>query len=655
MAGPCMGAGCMSIAGRGIVLRQVDRLFGEGTLTGLGDGQLLERYLTRRDEAAFAALVDLHGPMVLGLCRRMLRDPRDIEDAFQATFLVLVRKAPAIRDRDLLSSWLHGVAHRVARRARARTLRRGDREKSVGVPEAAAEAEASDRDEIAPMLDQELGRLPERYRAPLVLCYLRGRTHEQAAEDLRCPVGTVRSRLARGRALLRDRLTRRGFVPTAVAAFLGGDATLPARLLIATVPSPLAAATVRAALGFGPTSIIQTGAAVASSAALARGVLTTMKLAQLKWIGMAVLATSLSAGGVVAMGSAGASWSTAAPAPREAPQDEAGIRPSASTGDDLKSIHAKVESLTKDNDKKTTEIVSLKQQILRMNEGHAMERENLTRLIREWRDKAERGGVKSPSPDRPTEQSDTLLKALEDKIDRLMNRLDAPTAGQAFKAVATDAFDPRQKEAKVPPPAPAPDRAGRSIVEPDTGNQPPPPRQGMGGSSPSIAELEARLKLAIIEFGNVDTLFHRAVVSASERDLARWKILIIAGQLEGLDDDARDEYQRLELERRRKQAEQEKAEAKVECAASVVARNRRVNAHKPDPVGPDEVARAEAELKVAMAESKVAQVGVDEVALRMQQLERKQARIREATKLAERFKKDAPQPEPTPPAGVNRS
>ncbi len=114
----------MSCADRGIVFRQLDRLFRDGTLGGLGDGQLLERYLTRRDEDAFEALVDLHGPMVLGLCRRMLHDPRDIEDAFQATFLVLVRKAPAIRDRNLLSNWLYGVAYRVARRVRTQTLRR---------------------------------------------------------------------------------------------------------------------------------------------------------------------------------------------------------------------------------------------------------------------------------------------------------------------------------------------------------------------------------------------------------------------------------------------------------------------------------------------------------------------------------------------------
>ena len=164
----------MSSVDRGIVLRQIDRLFREGTLAGLGDGQLLERYLTRRDEAAFEALVDLHGPMVLGLCRRMLRDPRDIEDAFQATFLVLVRKAPAIRDRGLLSNWLYGVAYRVAARARTNTLRRRGRETTDREAGGRGQARSADRSGIGPVLDQELSRLPEKYRAPLVLCYLKG-------------------------------------------------------------------------------------------------------------------------------------------------------------------------------------------------------------------------------------------------------------------------------------------------------------------------------------------------------------------------------------------------------------------------------------------------------------------------------------------------
>src|SRR4029077_15653109 len=178
--------GSMAGADRGILLRQIDRLFRDGTLVGLEDRQLLERYLTRRDEAAFAALVDRHGPMVLGLCRRILRDPRDVEDAFQATFLVLVRKASEIRDRPPLSTCLYGGALRVAPRPRSNTLRRRDREVSVANPDTAVDADAPDCPEIGPALDQELSRLPGKFRAPIVLCYLKGQTHDQAAEELRC-------------------------------------------------------------------------------------------------------------------------------------------------------------------------------------------------------------------------------------------------------------------------------------------------------------------------------------------------------------------------------------------------------------------------------------------------------------------------------------
>src|SRR5271156_4571508 len=134
----------MASASRVGVYQQIDRLYRDGTLSGLGDGQLLERYLAVGDEAAFEALVELHGPMVLGLCRRFLRDPRDIEDAFQATFLVLVRKAPVIRDGALLANWLYGVALRVASRARANLLRRRGREQAIGEAEFAASSESTD-------------------------------------------------------------------------------------------------------------------------------------------------------------------------------------------------------------------------------------------------------------------------------------------------------------------------------------------------------------------------------------------------------------------------------------------------------------------------------------------------------------------------------
>jgi RNA polymerase sigma factor (sigma-70 family) len=289
----------MTSANRGIVFQQIDRLYREGTLSGLGDSQLLERYLTRRDEAAFRALVDLHGPMVLGLCRRVLRDPRDIEDAFQATFLVLVRKAATIRDRGLLSNWLYGVAYRVARRARTHTLRRRGREIGFDRLDVSAASEATDIDGVGPALDQELNRLPAKYRATLVLCYFNGQTHDQAAEELGCPVGTVRSRLSRGRDLLRRRLIRRGRAPT--AAIVGHGWDMPVRLGIESVPSALISSTVDAALAINAFQTLLAGAAAASVLALTQGVLTAMKLAQLKWIGMMILATSFAAGGVIAV------------------------------------------------------------------------------------------------------------------------------------------------------------------------------------------------------------------------------------------------------------------------------------------------------------------------------------------------------------------
>jgi RNA polymerase sigma factor (sigma-70 family) len=316
MIGHPKGGQTMSCAGRGIVLRQIDRLLRDGTLASLGDGQLLDRYLASGDETAFEILVDRHGPMVLGLCRRMLRDPRDIEDAFQATFLVLVRTGRAIRDRSLVSTWLYRVAYRVARQARTSTLRRRTFEPQVANLEAPVASEATDFAEIGHVLDQELSRLPERYRAPLVLCYLKGQTHDQAAEELRCPVGTVRSRLARGRDLLKKRLTRRGYAPT--ASILGAGPWPPGRLLTGTVPSSLASRTIHAVLEYGSARSLQAGAAAASVLSLTHGVLSTMKLAYWTWIGLALVAAGLTAVGTVAVSHASARTSPAAVKARRA-------------------------------------------------------------------------------------------------------------------------------------------------------------------------------------------------------------------------------------------------------------------------------------------------------------------------------------------------
>src|SRR4051794_4896866 len=192
-------------------------LFAAGTTTGLTDAQLLERGVAasaaaRTAEAAFEALGARHGPMILGVCRRALDDPRDVDDAFQATFLVLVRKAGSVRVDDSLGRWLYGVSRRVAGRARTIAARRSRAE----VPLERIEAAPTDPDrfELASMLDEELARLPEAFRSAIVLCDLEGLTHEEAARDLLCPVGTIKSRLARGRKKLRERLERRGLAPS---------------------------------------------------------------------------------------------------------------------------------------------------------------------------------------------------------------------------------------------------------------------------------------------------------------------------------------------------------------------------------------------------------------------------------------------------------
>ena len=311
----------MANGGAQALAQQIDHLFQAGTLSGLSDAELLERYLLHRDEAAFEALVRLHGPMVLGLCRRMLRKPQEAEDAFQATFLILVRKAPGIRDRRLLGNWLYGVAYRVATKARIKGLKaEAGRRPSDEIDEVADEkSHPSDHADWLPILDQELNRLPEKYRAPIVLCHLDGRTHEQSAGELGWPVGTVRSRLARGRDLLRRRLERRGVSPGVLGLKLGVD-SVPGGL-VETVSSSLVSATVAAAGRFmTPGAAAAIGAGAISSIQLAQGVISSMYLTQLKIVLFGFLTTTAVVCGA-ARGITSSSKATAS-APRDsAPTD----------------------------------------------------------------------------------------------------------------------------------------------------------------------------------------------------------------------------------------------------------------------------------------------------------------------------------------------
>ncbi len=250
------------------------------------DAALLQRFLDKRDEIAFAALVQRHGPMVLSVCRHVAQNAADAEDAFQATFLVLVRRAASIRKPHLLGSWLYGVAYRVAARARSQAARRRARE--LREVEMIVANPCQEGAEWSPVLHQELNRLPEKYRVPLVLCYLQGKTNQEAAALLACPVGTVKGRLTRARELLRKRLTRQGVVlsTATLAAILTFSASS------AAVPVAVIETTVRAAMLVAAGHLATAGVSV-PVAALAKGVLQSMFLTKLMTVCGIVLGVSL--------------------------------------------------------------------------------------------------------------------------------------------------------------------------------------------------------------------------------------------------------------------------------------------------------------------------------------------------------------------------
>ncbi|HEV3165826.1 MAG TPA: sigma-70 family RNA polymerase sigma factor [Isosphaeraceae bacterium] len=264
----------------GLIVRHFQRLFGQGTVAGLTEAQLLEQFVARRDELAFQALVARHGPMVLAVCRQLVRDEHCVEDAFQATFLILVRKAASIRQRERLGPWLYGVAYRVAVRARGQAARRHHRERPGSEVEEAAMTQVDETDQLDdfPALHEELSRLPAKYRDPVVLCYLEGQTHDEAAAELRWPVGTVRGRLARARDLLRGRLARRGVTLSALLA--GGLFSDSAAR--AAVPPALLDSTVHAAMRFAASPAAPAGAVSVTVISLMEGVLKTMLLNKVK-------------------------------------------------------------------------------------------------------------------------------------------------------------------------------------------------------------------------------------------------------------------------------------------------------------------------------------------------------------------------------------
>src|SRR5262245_21084466 len=268
---------------------------------GLTDAQLLEGFLSRRDEAALVALVVRHAPMVWGVCRRVLRNDHDAEDAFQATFLSFVRRAATMAFRERLANWLYGVAYQTARKARATAARRRARERQVPEMPEPAVAPRDLAHDLRSLLDQELSRLPDKYRAPIVLFDLEGRTRKEVAQQLSCPEGTVAGRLARARGMLARRLARHGLVLSSGSL----AAALAAEVASASVPTSVLYSTIKAASLFAAGPTAATGVISAKVAALTKGVLTTMLLTKLKKAAVVLLVVVVLGAGLTGLATAG--------------------------------------------------------------------------------------------------------------------------------------------------------------------------------------------------------------------------------------------------------------------------------------------------------------------------------------------------------------
>ncbi len=274
----------MSDIAKDPILRFIRRLSGKARADGVTDRELLSRFVTQNDEAAFELLLRRYASLVQHVCRNVTRDHHHAEDVFQATFLVLARKARSIRNCDSLGGWLYRVAYRIALRVRCQTMQRTAQEKrGLDLRELPENDEACDAIELRPLLLEEVNRLPAKYRTPIILCYLEGKTLEEAAHSLGWPKGTVSGRLARARDLLRGRLVRRGLA-TSVAALIA--ALSPEET---TAMTPIFRSVVQAAMRFANHGVGSTICIPPQSVLLAEGMLRTMYLTKIK----AILATVL--------------------------------------------------------------------------------------------------------------------------------------------------------------------------------------------------------------------------------------------------------------------------------------------------------------------------------------------------------------------------
>jgi RNA polymerase sigma factor (sigma-70 family) len=287
----------MVIRPGGQAMREIRTLFDCGTIGSRSVGELLAQILSGPEgrEPALRVLIERHGPMVLGLCRRILGDNGAAEDAFQATFLVLVRKAESLRGCQVLTTWIYGVALRVARKEKAREARRRVVERKAAVARSVDPSEDIERAELRSVIDEEVGQLPERYRMPLILCYLEGLRHEEAARRLGCPVGTIESRLSRARERLRTRLARRGLAPAGsmLGAVLQATDPFAPEVPLSAVQATIEAAAIVSPAALGRIAILGhwlQGGAFALGPPLKAGLIASMLL-----VGAGLLAMMFSA------------------------------------------------------------------------------------------------------------------------------------------------------------------------------------------------------------------------------------------------------------------------------------------------------------------------------------------------------------------------
>jgi RNA polymerase sigma factor (sigma-70 family) len=307
----------MATAQMDVVIRHIRRTMIRQDDASGTDAHLLASFIHQKDEAAFAALARRHGPMVFGVCRRVIGNHHDAEDAFQAAFLVLARKASTIRPRERVANWLHGVALRTAMKAKAMTARRRGREKQVAeMPEPPMSQQGQWHD-LQALLDQELNGLPENYRLPILLCDLESKTIKEAARQLGWPQGTVAGRLARGRKLLAPRLASRGVVLSAGAL----AAVVSDSVASANVPATLMNSTIKAAAMIAAGQVTATGVVSAKAAILTEGVLTSMFMTKLKAVSVSLLIIA------ALSGAAGMIYNTQAAQPPEAKQSKGAMAP----------------------------------------------------------------------------------------------------------------------------------------------------------------------------------------------------------------------------------------------------------------------------------------------------------------------------------------